>query len=467
LALLVLAASPQEQEKSPPPSSAEQSEAEKMIKDIFKDDYAKRGQPERQALARQLLSQALQSKDEPKIQFVLFREAKDLATQAGDAATALSAVDELSQRFAVDAAALKTSVLAGVGKAAKTPEEIRPLVLASLRLVDSALLADEYESAEKTLASAAGLLKKIQDVPLNGKVLAKSREIAELKAKFAKIKKARETLAANPDDETSNLVFGQFLCLQKGDWPRGLPLLAKGSDPATKALAQKDLLNPPDAAAQMAVGDAWWDLSDKETSTAKDNLRDHACQWYAKALERLTGLNKTKIERRLNEVRMSRLTRGNWVDMTEPRLFNQPGKAGDPIEVVGKKGMISTAKMQFPKGEWDGISVRILLDSAKDGSGWVIYEPPNGYAAFVDSERKMFVNARGDTASWNFDFKTAWHKEEEALVTILIGDGEYIVYLNAKEMTRVKTSKTRFSNLELEVREATVKFDRIQFHKAD
>jgi hypothetical protein len=253
----------------------------------------------------------------------------------------------------------------------------------------------------------------------------------------------------------------------KGDWARGLPLLAKGSDPALKALAQKDLLNPADAAAQMAVGDGWWDLSEKEASAAKDNLKDHACRWYAKAAERLTGLNRTKIERRLNEVRMSRLTRGNWVDMTEPKLFNLPGKAGDPIEVAGKKGMINTAKMQFPKGEWDGISVRILLDGVKDSSGWVIYDPPNNFAAFVDSERKMFVNARGDTASWNFDFKIPWQREEEALVTILIGEGEYIVHLNGKEMTRVKTNKTRFSNLELEVREAAVKFDRIQFHKAD
>jgi hypothetical protein len=46
------------QAKPAPPDPADQRAAEKLVRDIFKDDYAKKSPQDRSALARRLLSQA-------------------------------------------------------------------------------------------------------------------------------------------------------------------------------------------------------------------------------------------------------------------------------------------------------------------------------------------------------------------------------------------------------------------------
>ena len=43
------------------------------------------------------------------------------------------------------------------------------------------------------------------------------------------MQEAMETLKGKPDDPEANLIAGKYLCLAKGDWPNGLPMLAKSS----------------------------------------------------------------------------------------------------------------------------------------------------------------------------------------------------------------------------------------------
>src|SRR5207237_680761 len=57
------------------PDAGKQKEAEKIIKDLFKDQYAKKAAADRKALARQLLDQAAQSASDPAAAWVMFREA--------------------------------------------------------------------------------------------------------------------------------------------------------------------------------------------------------------------------------------------------------------------------------------------------------------------------------------------------------------------------------------------------------
>ena len=58
-------------------------------------------------------------------------------------------------------------------------------------------------------------------------------------------------------DADANLTAGKYYSLQKGDWDKGLPLLAKGNDNLLKQLASTDLTRPGEAAAQVAMGEAW------------------------------------------------------------------------------------------------------------------------------------------------------------------------------------------------------------------
>lgn len=467
LAVLILAACAVAQDKPAAPSPVEQTEVEKMIKDVFKDDYLKRAPADRQALGKRLLSQGIQSKDDLKYRFVLLREARDIAAQSGDTATALEAVDELSKSFTVEAGPMKLAVIAQAAKAAKTVDDFKGLVRLSLKMIDGFLAVDDYDSADKGTAAALQYAKKAQDVVLVNRVAGKSKEIGELKARFEKLKKARETLAADPSDGASNHLLGHFLCVVKGDWDRGLPMLSKGPDPVYGPLALKELAAPQDAAAQLALGDGWWDLGEKESGPSKERLKEHASVWYERASGKLSGINKTKVDRRLLEGRVARLQRGSWLDVTEPKLFNVPGKPGDPVEITAKAGSYLNLKLQFPKGDFDGVTVRMLLDPAKGATAFIIYEGPVGFATCLDTDRAFFANMRGVGNGWNLDFTENWTKEAEAVVTVLLVEGEYVVYLNGAEKARVKTRLTKLESLALEARNGTVKFDQIRLRRME
>jgi hypothetical protein len=454
------------QDKTPAPSPAEQADAEKMIRDVFKDDYAKRGLPERQALARQLLEQGQKTQDDRKFQFVLLRESRDIAAQSGDPATSLQAVDEMTKSFAIEPSSMKLGALALAAKTARTAEDFKVLVKLSLRLVDQALGADDYDGADKSCAGAILYAKKAQDVSLVSRANSRTKDISDLRARFEKLRKARETLAANPDDAPSNLIVGQFLCFVKADWDKGLELLEKSPDPFFGAIAKKDRAAPGDPPSQMAVGDGWWDLSEKETSPAKENLKQRACVWYARAAGGLSGLNKTKVDKRLGEGRVAALLRGTWIDVTEPKLFNVPGKPGDPVEVVAKPTAITTLRMQFPKGDYDGVTARLVVEPAKSFSAFLIYESA-AYALVVDAERGFFGNLKGAGSGWNLEFTDWWTKDPETILTVLLADGEYVLYMNGVEKHRVKTTKTRIEFLALESRNNTVKFDQIRLRRMD
>src|SRR5579862_1184120 len=61
--------------RSPIPDAARQHEAEKVVKDLFKEQYGKKTPADRRALGLQLLEQAAKSQDDPSAQWVLLREA--------------------------------------------------------------------------------------------------------------------------------------------------------------------------------------------------------------------------------------------------------------------------------------------------------------------------------------------------------------------------------------------------------
>ena len=108
LHLAALPASSQEAaDRKAVPDAAAQAQAEKLIRDVFKDEYARTSAADRLNLARKLLQQGIDTVDDPASRFVLFREARDLAAQAGDLETALTAVDEMARFFQVSAPEMK------------------------------------------------------------------------------------------------------------------------------------------------------------------------------------------------------------------------------------------------------------------------------------------------------------------------------------------------------------------------
>jgi hypothetical protein len=173
------------------------------------------------------------------------------------------------------------------------------------------------------------------------------------------------------------------------------------------------------------------------------------------------------VEKRILEFRSAMLAKGNWLDVTEPKLFSRSGASGDPIAVVAKKGFYTWEVLNpFPKGEFDGVSVRVRMDPAEGAMGLVVFEV-RSKGMFVDARREIFVAGHHEDNSWKHDFTAPWPRKEESTLTVLLVDGEYVVYLDSQEMTRMKTMNAAITGLRLEAWDGTIKFDRIRFRRME
>src|SRR5262245_61972892 len=87
------------------PDAAARSQAEKLVQEVFQEDFTRaRGDAAAlRKLAATLLEQARETKDDAAARFVLFRDAAELAAQAGDISSAMNWVNEVAREYIVDA----------------------------------------------------------------------------------------------------------------------------------------------------------------------------------------------------------------------------------------------------------------------------------------------------------------------------------------------------------------------------
>src|SRR5262249_31102244 len=138
-----------------------------------------------------------------------------------------------------------------------------------------------------------------KSLALMNRVEKSRKDLAAVEKALEQIKPITDALKKDPDDAKANLEMGKYLCLTRGQWERGLPMLAKGSDEELKALAKKDLARPKSSKLQVGVGEGWWTRSEAEKDLAKLNLQGRAAYWYEKALPDLTGVTKVKLAKRV------------------------------------------------------------------------------------------------------------------------------------------------------------------------
>jgi hypothetical protein len=284
----------------PIPDSAKLKETEKLLHDLYKDEYAKKGPTEQKALARKLLAEARKTQDDPAGIWVLCRHAEDLALQAGDIDSAMNAVNRRAELFDVDLLQTRAAALHSAVRTVKSPEDSAALAEAHLAHVEELVRADQYEAADKSAAGAVAQAKKANDPGLSGRASTRAKQVGEMKTLFQGQKKTLEKLAKEGDDPAANLEMGKFLCFVKGSWDLGIRFMVKGSDPALKTLAEKELSFPQAAADQVSLADEWFDLAEKDKSPLrKSRLLMHAREIYEGASAGATGLLRAKIEKKL------------------------------------------------------------------------------------------------------------------------------------------------------------------------
>jgi hypothetical protein len=363
-------AAPDVTKRSAVPDVAKQREAEKLVKELFKDQYAKKLPADRQALSRALFEQGVKTPEDRTAQWVLWREAQDVSVQNGDVRGALRAVEAAAGLFDVDALQMKQSALTSAAKAIKTPVEFGELASALLDLVDALIAADQYEGADKAAVQALAAAKKSGDAGLVARATTRSKVVAEAKTRFLAMKSVLQTLAKTPDDPAANNEMGQFLCFVKGTWDLGLRFLVKGSDPALKALAEKELALTGQAADQVAVADGWWDLAATEKSPLrKTQMISHAAGIYEAAVLSASGLVKAKIEKRLSEV--------------EPTAG-----VSKPVDLL----RLIDPKADAILGQWkleDGV---LSSNATAAGRVQIMYQPPEEYDVTMVFSRRSGID---------------------------------------------------------------------------
>jgi hypothetical protein len=336
------------------------------VNGVYEADIAKAKQPDaKSALAKTLLRAATESKDDPAIKYVLLETARDLAVGGNDLELPFAAIAELGA-YQIDRLKVSADALNAMSKAQRRTWDALMLASRANPLIDDAIAADRYLLAAQLADLAASWAKMARNPEALGSANARVEEVRETEAASARAQKAAAILAKKPSDPAANLIMGRFQCFQKGQWKTGLPMLAAASDAEIKALAASELAKPLESDKQITLADGWWSLSSKEKGSVQRRIRQHAAQWYESALPHVTGLVKTKLEKRLDESRAAAGANAEWIDLLKTIKLDRDAVSG--------------------KWTFDGPDLQVA-SGARSARLGIMAEPGRNYEVHVEYER--------------------------------------------------------------------------------
>lgn len=280
-----------------PPSAAEQKAAAGLVREVFGAEAAKATTPEaKSGLAKKLIDQAADGVS-PTEAYVLLTAAQKLAAESGDVAGMTAAVEALAGRFAIDGRAVLLDSLEMA--ATKAPvRELTKTVDALLAYSREEADADRMDRATAAAQLAANAARRANDGPRRQACAEQLQSLKALARQMAEIQPLLDRLRENPADAVAAGELGRIRCFGQGRWEEGLPLLARGDSTALANLAK---LEADKTASALERGDAWWALGGDDREPHAGAARSRAAFHYAAALADLKGLEKARIEKRLQD----------------------------------------------------------------------------------------------------------------------------------------------------------------------
>ncbi|MDY0166451.1 MAG: prenyltransferase/squalene oxidase repeat-containing protein [Thermoguttaceae bacterium] len=261
--------------------------------ELHKAEFEVAKQPEEMAaLAEKLIGFAREPQDDPAAAYAFLDLARQTAMEAGDAKLALRAVDDLAERYDVDGVAMKLEQLEAAAAKASDPAARSAIASLVLETVDAAAAQDRFAVAQQLIELARSTLGTAGDAALSRSVgmagdasfdqalEAAVARLGEMREAFEATEDARAALHNNPKDPQAALAVGKYECFVKGNWPAGLPLLARGADTRLAELAGAELAKPEEPQKQLVLADNWWQVAEGESARAQEHIRRHAASWY-------------------------------------------------------------------------------------------------------------------------------------------------------------------------------------------
>lgn len=322
--------------RHPIPSATDQQRVAKELDQIYKLAH----DPTKDlAQAKELCNLALKANDLTE-RYMLLLKGADFAIEGGDFSLAMQSIDTLGSEFAVPSLDVKEKLLERFAKIAVTADQITDAVGTANRLIDDSIASDRYEMVAP-IASAASkmLLKKAVDSDFRRDsekgLTAYRAEVKTLQPQWDLAQKAKQTLESNPADSNANGVLGRWYGFYKGDWKRGVPLLAKSGNEKIKPVAEQELRAGNDATQKVAAADQWWDVAQKEVGPVADAIHLHAGDLYRGALPDLTSvLKKAAVEKRIAEVAEISSRIGEAAGQHSGPMIFQRGRWYDVLKLV-------------------------------------------------------------------------------------------------------------------------------------
>lgn len=266
------------------PSKKELQQATTAVKKGYDKEFNAAKTPRaKRELAKTLFDRAQDDKDPLSLRFGFWTEAQSLAAANLDANLACKAIDEIAKYFEIDTLSERAGTLEAIAQeiAPSTPlAELRNVAEASLVTLDEAIAAERFDLAKRleVILKALSLHKRLFE---RRAFIAKRLAATELACELFEAAQAKN----NGSSPEGNFAAGRYECFVQGNWSKGLPLLAAGSDEALAAVAklELDIVENGDDAKYAQLGDAWWGLSQTAGAQWDAEYQRQARYWYEHA----------------------------------------------------------------------------------------------------------------------------------------------------------------------------------------
>ncbi len=331
------------------------------------------------ALAKRIAEEA--SPDAAAGFCVAMRKAQELFARSGDAAAALRVIDRLAEECRVDVLRMKVEAirLVPVPQTADTAAGVGALIVP---VIEEAVITDRFDLVTAMAARAEAIAKAAKDEDLQARL----RRAGTLAKEFPA--GAAATLRQNADDPAANLAVGRFLALSKGDWLRGLPLLAKGADATLRALALDEQRADRSADVMLRLCDGWLRVakSERPHPLRCESAASRARLWFGEVQAQLGDKDRGRLDKELADLER---TLGPRRPMPPPRDGPPPPPVKGPIE------LLHTVKIEM--GAWKRQGLTLISPAAEGGPAGtpqgparvvLMYQPPEEYDLDIELERK-------------------------------------------------------------------------------
>lgn len=293
--------------REPVPPVPELSAAQAKLREIYREKISEATDSSDKAkLAGEMIATAETLEADPAGAYVLQRAALTLAVDAADAKELLKAIDQRVARFEVDSFEENLRWIQEFGEATASRDgstvDGDSIVKRAIPVIYAGIRADQYMPS----SLVARIANRFTDNSIEDNVsrlLTRLRsQLGSAKREYDKSVEDLEQYRIDPENKAAGAAVGRFLCFVKGDWEKGLPLIAEGPGGDLAEVARMDLRGAQRAIDQAAIGDAWWDLSERGNGIYRQGAQDRAVMWYTQAFERLPeSLDRIHVKNRLQE----------------------------------------------------------------------------------------------------------------------------------------------------------------------